>query len=359
MIQVLLPNMARTATHKPGTNKVKVTELHLATYNVRTLSDECHLGNIEEFHATSNRVASVTIRISKRYKIRITQVYAPTSVSSQEELEEFYDDLQTEMRHKKTHYNVIMGDFNAKVGKGDEDCVGSFGYGVRNDRGDDLINFATAHGFKIMNTYYKKKKNRRWTWRSPNFETFNEIDYVLVDKNNILKNFEVINKVNVDSDNRMIRCKVQIDSKQERKRLFHSKPEPLRVCKQIVNEFKIDLQNRYAALEEQQDDSNNSISLNDMNNNITEPLIGAGKKWKSSTKRNSKFSEETKNFMEKIRNLKTQTAKEKIEATELNKLIRKKQRNDLRKHKATTIQRVIEQGKSFKMAKIQLNRGRL
>ena len=74
-------------------------------------------GNIEEFHATSNRVASVTIRISKRYKIRIIQVYAPTSVSSQEELEEFYDDLQTEMRHKKTHYNVIMGDFNAKVGK--------------------------------------------------------------------------------------------------------------------------------------------------------------------------------------------------------------------------------------------------
>ena len=65
-------------------------------------------GNIEEFHATSNRVASVTIRISKRYKIRIIQVYAPTSVSSQEELEEFYDDLQTEMRHKKTHYNVII-----------------------------------------------------------------------------------------------------------------------------------------------------------------------------------------------------------------------------------------------------------
>ena len=36
VIQVLLPNMARTATHKPRTNKDKVTELHLATYNVRT-----------------------------------------------------------------------------------------------------------------------------------------------------------------------------------------------------------------------------------------------------------------------------------------------------------------------------------
>ena len=107
--------------------------------------------------------------------------------------------------------------------------------------------------------------------------------------------------MNVDSDHRMIRCKVQINSKQERKRLFHSKPEPLRVCKHLVNEFKIDLQNRYAALEEQQDDSNNSISLNDMNNNITEPLIGAGKKWKSSTKRNSKFSEEISKHQQQLK----------------------------------------------------------
>ena len=47
VIQVLLPNMARMATHKPRTNKDKVTELHLATYNVRTLSDECHLVSLE------------------------------------------------------------------------------------------------------------------------------------------------------------------------------------------------------------------------------------------------------------------------------------------------------------------------
>ena len=40
-------NMARMATHKPRTNKDKVTELHLATYNVRTLSDECHLVSLE------------------------------------------------------------------------------------------------------------------------------------------------------------------------------------------------------------------------------------------------------------------------------------------------------------------------
>ena len=102
--------------------------------------------------------------------------------------------------------------------------------------------------------------------------------------------------MNVDSDHRMIRCKVQIDSKQERKRLFHSKPEPLRVCKQIVNKFKIDLQNRYAALEEQQDDSNNSISLNDMINNITEPLIGAGKKMEEQHQKKQQILGRNKEF---------------------------------------------------------------
>ena len=198
-------------------------------------------GNIEEFHASSDRVASVTIRISKRYKIRVVQVYAPTSLSSEEELDEFYDDLYTEIKYKKAHFNIIMGDFNAKIGNGDEECFGNFGYGIRNDRGDDLINFAIANKLKIMNTFFKKKSNKRWTWHSPNFENVNEIDYALTDKSSIVRNIEVLN---VDSDHRMVRCKVKIDTKRERQKLFHSKPEPLRVPQQHVNKFKLELRNQ-------------------------------------------------------------------------------------------------------------------
>ena len=63
-----------------------------------------------------------------------------------------------------------------------------------------------------------------------------------------------------------------------------------------MNEFKIDLQNRYAALEEQQDDSNNSISLNDMNNNITEPLIDAGKKMEEQHQKKQQILGRNKEF---------------------------------------------------------------
>ncbi|XP_042857719.1 uncharacterized protein LOC122244004 [Penaeus japonicus] len=204
-----------------------------------------------------------------------------------------------------------------------------------------------------MNTFYNKKQNRRWTWHSPDFETLNEIDHILIDKSNIVKNVEVINRIGIGSDHRMVRCRVQVDAKQERQKL-------LRIPEQFKNEFKLDLQNRFAVLEELQGGNNNGVNVNDLNNNIIEPMIAAGKTWKSSSKRVEKFSEETKNLMDKRRNLNAPTnAREKIELAELNKLIRKKQREDLRKHRTTTTQEIIKQGKGFKMAKQKLNQGRL
>ena len=68
VIQVLLPNMARTATHKPRTNKDKVTELHLATYNVRTLSDECHLVSLENEIGKINGISLASAKCEDQVK---------------------------------------------------------------------------------------------------------------------------------------------------------------------------------------------------------------------------------------------------------------------------------------------------
>ena len=82
-------------------------------------------GNILNFRAISERLAVITIQISKRYLMKIIQVYAPTSLSSQEDLDEFYDNLNTELDRPEnaSHSITIMGDFNAEVGRGDEDCI--------------------------------------------------------------------------------------------------------------------------------------------------------------------------------------------------------------------------------------------
>ena len=73
----------------------------------------------------------------------ICQVYAPTAVSSEEAINEFYLDLQQELhRIPKIDLLIVMGDFNAKVGMGDEgtrQVMGNFGTGRRNDRARDSL----------------------------------------------------------------------------------------------------------------------------------------------------------------------------------------------------------------------------
>ena len=64
-----------------------------------------------------------------------------------EEAEKFYEDLENAIE-KKCANTVIMGDFNAKIGVKDEDeeneWIGPFGIGTRNERGEKLIDFCTA-----------------------------------------------------------------------------------------------------------------------------------------------------------------------------------------------------------------------
>lgn len=49
-------------------------------------------------------------------KIKFTQVYAPTSTNSEEDMEIFYKHLKTVMIADNTDWNIIMGDFSAKLG---------------------------------------------------------------------------------------------------------------------------------------------------------------------------------------------------------------------------------------------------
>ena len=48
-------------------------------------------------------------------QLKIVQVYAPTTSHSDEETDNFYNTID-KILEKQTHYTIVMGDFNAKVG---------------------------------------------------------------------------------------------------------------------------------------------------------------------------------------------------------------------------------------------------
>ena len=129
--------------------------------------------NITRVSSGSSRVAELILRITDRYQLKIVQVYAPTTSHSDEETDNFYNTID-KILEKQTHYTIVMGDFNAKVGgqtNTSERATGCFGLGQRNERGDTLVEWATSKNFKIMNTQFQKKAGRRWTWRSPDGNT--------------------------------------------------------------------------------------------------------------------------------------------------------------------------------------------
>ena len=144
-----------------------------------------------------------------------------------------------------------MGDFHAKVGLGDpsKSCIGPYGLGSRNTRGDSLINFAESHQLKITNTFFKKRLHRRWTWIPPNDVTKNEIDYILRDKPLTDTDVSVINSFNTRSNHRMIRGSMTINTRLERVRLIKRPNEANAVTLSAkAAEFQLLLTNKLEAL---------------------------------------------------------------------------------------------------------------
>ncbi|XP_072019723.1 craniofacial development protein 2-like [Amphiura filiformis] len=115
----------------------------------------------------------------------VIQAYAPTSASSDEEIQQFYDQLQQAIDsiHKRDIL-VVTGDFNAKVGARSTNTyvMGSNGLGEQNERGEMLVDFCQENKFAIINTYFKQHPRRLYTWSSPDQSTRNQIDYILVQR---------------------------------------------------------------------------------------------------------------------------------------------------------------------------------
>ena len=76
-----------------------------------------------------------------------------------------------------------MDDFNAKVGEGGgKNVVGPLGMGIRNIRGQKLVECCHTNNLIVGNMWFQQPKRRKWTWKSAGDGSRNQIDYVLISK---------------------------------------------------------------------------------------------------------------------------------------------------------------------------------
>jgi hypothetical protein len=113
-------------------------------------------------------------------------VYAPTEDKTGYVKGSFYDELERLFdTFPKYHKNMLLGDFNAKVGREDifKPTIGNESlHESSNDNGSRVVNFTTSKNLRVKGTLFPHRNIHKYTWTSPDGKTYNQIGHVLVDR---------------------------------------------------------------------------------------------------------------------------------------------------------------------------------
>lgn len=164
----------------------------------------------------SDRIIMVKISSTPTDMV-IMQVYMPTSGHAEEEIDTIYSQINEALQSVKASENlIILGDWNAVVGKGEEQgIVGPYGCGVKNERGEKLIEFCAAHKLIITNTCFQHHPRRIYTWKMPGDIARYQIDYILVKQRfkNQVKDSRSFPGADINSDHNLVIAKCQLKFK--------------------------------------------------------------------------------------------------------------------------------------------------
>ena len=201
-----------------------------------------------------------------------------------------------------------------------------------------------------MNTFFKKRLHRRWTWISPNGVTNNEIDYILTYKPQTFTDVSVINSVNTGSDHRMIRGSMTINTRLERARLIKRPNKANAVALSAkATEFRLLLTNKFEAFDSAPSDDIDTC-CDSITSSITEAALNTAGKAKA--RRPDWISLVTKQLREKRRQMKINgTDVQHIEYTEICKAIRSQMSEGIINYNEEPLIKSLEDNKCIKIIK--------
>ncbi|XP_071727029.1 uncharacterized protein [Rutidosis leptorrhynchoides] len=113
--------------------------------------------------------------------------YAPHAGLGDEEKSRFWESLDEVVRSCPVDHRLLIGgDLNGYIGTisdGYTGVHGGFGYGVRNEEGRSILEFAVAHDLVVANSFFRKTEAQLATFHSGGHST--QIDYLLLRKGDL------------------------------------------------------------------------------------------------------------------------------------------------------------------------------
>uniref|UniRef100_A0A914VVS2 Reverse transcriptase domain-containing protein n=1 Tax=Plectus sambesii TaxID=2011161 RepID=A0A914VVS2_9BILA len=153
------------------------------------------------------RIIELTLQLRGRCMLRLIQIHAPHAGNPDATYDDFLNELADLLHAQRSMTTIMLGDFNAVIGSQQpgKHFVGPHSASERNARGDLLHDFCESQKLFAMNSFFCKGRTRRWTWLSPNNQTFNEIDFLLTPDRCYISDVNVLAKFDASSDHPLVK----------------------------------------------------------------------------------------------------------------------------------------------------------
>ena len=195
--------------------------LHGVGFAIRTAL----LRNIPEAPVgLSERLMTWRIPLTNKRYVTIFSVYAPTLIAEEQEKDIFYDTLETALRSvPQSDKIILLGDFNARVGKNHlawNGTIGKHGIGTTNDNGLRLLTLCSEYNLIITNTLFQQPNKYKTTWQHPRSRHWHLLDYVIVRRSDRdqVHSTRVMRGANCWTDHRLVRSKLSLKIRPQHRR---------------------------------------------------------------------------------------------------------------------------------------------
>jgi hypothetical protein len=140
---------------------------------------------VKRVEFVSDRMLYIILR-GRWCHIIVLTVHTPTEDKTDDVKDRFPEELKRVFdKFPKYHMNILLGDFNAKVGREDifKPTIGNESlYEISNDNGVRVVNFAILKTLRFKSPMFPQHNIYKYTWTSPDGKTHNQTDHVLVDR---------------------------------------------------------------------------------------------------------------------------------------------------------------------------------
>jgi hypothetical protein len=213
---------------------------------------------VKMLESVSDRMLYITLN-GRWCDIIVLNVHAPTEDKDDVIKDSFYEELEQVFdQFPIYHMKILLGDFNAKVGREDifNLIIGNESlHETSNDKGVRVVYFATSKNLIVKSTTFPHRNIHKHTWTSPDSVTHNQIDHVLIYKRrhpNVL-DVSSFRGADCDTDHYLVVAKLRerISVSKRARQNFDLERFDMKKLNdvEVKEKYQVEISNRFAALE--------------------------------------------------------------------------------------------------------------